>query len=257
VVVLEHAAHGLAQSGETTQATAVARRIIVDDIRERVLASIGSSSWTGPSLTPIWPRSASQESVVPRGEPTPEMIEDRAEAESEAYETLSVEAQDLARAGRLDEALRMIRELPRPRGHSGWAHEKTVALTTIVSKLLDTGDIVRAVEVLAEARQACAALQDRAVWQAADCLAEIARLLDRMGSRDEGLRAWESAARLAHARGNWEILAEIVRELAKRGEESRATELAREIGFEQLRDGSLWYLTVRARGGSPPETIWL
>jgi len=257
VVVLEHAAHGLANSGEVTQATAVARRIIVEDIRERVLASIGPSSWTGPALASIWPRSASQDWGVPRRAPTCAVSEPRAEAESEAYEALAVDAQKLARTGRLDEALRMVRELPRPRGHSGWAHEKTIALTTIVSKLLDMGDPARAVEVLAEARQACAALQDRAVWEAADCLAQIARLLDRMGSRDEALEAWESATRLAQAQEQWEILAEIVRDLAKRGEMRRATELARQIGYDHLRDGSLWYLTVRARGGSPPETVWL
>jgi tetratricopeptide (TPR) repeat protein len=257
VVVLEHAAHGLADSGETTQATEVARRIIVEDIRQRVLASVGPSSWTGLPLASIWPRSASQRSAAPQREPTVSMIEPGAEVESEAYEALAVDAQELARTGRLDEALQIVGQLPSPRGHSGWAHEKTVALTTIVSKLLDMGDVVRAVEVLAEARRACAALQDRAIWQAADCLAEIARLLDRMGSRDEGLEAWESAARLAEARGQWEILAEIVRDLAKRGEEPRATELARQIGYDQLRDGTLWYLTVRARGGSPPETTWL
>jgi hypothetical protein len=64
------------------------------------------------------------------------------------------------------------------------------------------------------------------------------------------------------ARGNqWDIdciktLARVARNLAAVEETPRAIEVAQMINDLEIRDRTLWYITVLTRGGAPPDRIW-
>ena len=98
--------------------------------------------------------------------------------EEEPYGSLMRRARELARAGRLPEALEVVRTVPIPR-FQRLAHERTGTLISIVTKMVEGGARAEAGRVLEEARQSCAAMQEGTVWEAADGSHRIARLLAR------------------------------------------------------------------------------
>ena len=158
--------------------------------------------------------------------------EDSDDEEEERYGALAKRARELARAGRLPEALEAVRAVPLPRGYSGWAHGRTGVLVEIASALVESGARAEAARVLQEARQSCAAMEERTVWEAADEFHHIARLLEKVGARDEALATWLQAARIAQRSAPWDvecpkILAHVARDLAEIGELERAAEVSR------------------------------
>src|SRR5262249_12497756 len=109
----------------------------------------------------------------------------RTEAEDRGeYHRLADQAYSLAKAGRIAESYQHLREIPTPQKFSGWAWKKARRLQSIASALLEAGAGPRAALVLQEARATCEGMQDGALWEAAECFDQIARLLMKAGARE-------------------------------------------------------------------------
>lgn len=175
---------------------------------------------------------------------------DESYAVNDFLESLGVEAQKLARVGRVDEAIQAISEIPSPVCCDGWCLEKTLALIAVSKKLIELGQEERARTTLDEAIRCCEALQHGTTWEAADCYAEIALILAGLNLQSEAVVIWEKAASSAQKNQHFDydcikVLKKITRYLADIGEIKIATKVASLIELEQIRVTALAYLQTK------------
>lgn len=172
--------------------------------------------------------------------------------DEEKWETLALKAQALARDGEIDEAIQLVFEIPLPLGFAGWSHERTLALISIALKLAEQGQFERALSIAHEAIRSCEALHEGAIWEEADCYAEIALLLERLNARQDAMAIWRKAISAAQRSQSLDIdcvkiLARIARNLADVGEVQFACDVARSIRLEEIRIQTLAYVRSMQR----------
>lgn len=161
------------------------------------------------------------------------------------YEARAIQAQGLVRAGRLEEASRLLADLPPGVRMRGWLQEKVIALVALAEGLLRRGDIDEAEETLSNAERECAALGEGSTWEAADSLAGIGKRWLEAGNKGKAIQTLEVAARLARKRERVDpdcrkILRDIAGFLSEAGEQVRATKVANLIEHDRrLRNEAL------------------
>jgi tetratricopeptide (TPR) repeat protein len=242
VGILEEIAWALTGVGESDRASAVARSIIVDEIRDRALSDIAERAHRGGEEPGA--------GAAPRGPgDTPGTAPWEQE---ERWETLGIDAQELAGAGRIQEARALVDEIPAPARLSGWGFEKVVALLVIASKQIEERSTDDARRTLDLARAASEGLHENAVWQEAYLLECVASLLLRTGARDEAIAVWSQAAPLAQTRQDddecLQILRRLARHLVRAGEVSRAIGVAHAITRQGIREIALCHIGDHLHG---------
>lgn len=173
--------------------------------------------------------------------------------DEEKWEDLGIKAQDLARLGRIDEALQLISEIPPPQRFTAWSHEKTMALIAIAVKLSERGQNEQTISVTNEAVRCCEALHEGAIWEEADCYEKIASIQNKLNMRSEALSLWKKSVAAAQLHQSVDIdcvkiLAKIARDLADIGEVQLAGDVASSIVLDEIRDKTLAYVKGEDRG---------
>jgi predicted RNA polymerase sigma factor len=117
--------------------------------------------------------------------------------DEERWESIGVEAQRLARAGRLAEAEALALSIPDAEELTGYLHEKVAALTELGRALFAAGRPDRGTEVLKQAESLAHRLAKGGAWHEAYALFDIACVWRDFGNTSETLRLWDASVEAA------------------------------------------------------------